>query len=96
MAAVWSRIDRKFTDAPAVDELFARPIVSVHPRVATYDRDAYVAMLSTQSPYALIDPDRRAELFHQVGEVVDRVLGGMVTKQYVTIVATAERVLAVS
>jgi SAM-dependent methyltransferase len=91
IAAVWSRIERKFADAPAVDDLFERPTVSVHPWLATYDRDAYVAMLSTQSPYALIDPDRRDELFHQVGEVVESVLGGMVTKQYVTIVATAER-----
>lgn len=93
IATVWSRIDRKFTDAPAVNELFARPIVSVHPWLAAYDRDAYVAMLSTQSPYALIDPDRRDVLFHQVGEVVERVLGGVVTKQYVTVVATAERIL---
>jgi hypothetical protein len=79
-----------------VDELFESPTVSVHPWLATYDRDAYVAMLSTQSPYALIDSDRRDELFHQVGDVVERVLGGVVTKQYVTIVATAERALASS
>lgn len=96
IAAVWSRIERTFTDAPAVDDLFERPTVSVHPWLATYDRDTYVAMLSTQSPYALIDPERRDELFHQVGNVVESVLGGVVTKQYVTIVATAERALASS
>lgn len=91
IAAVWSRIERTFTEAPTVDDLFESPIVSVHPWLATYDRDAYVAMLSTQSPYALMDPDRRDALFHGVGELVERMLAGVVTKQYVTVVATAER-----
>jgi SAM-dependent methyltransferase len=91
IAAVWSRIERKFTDAPAVGDLFDRPTVSVYPWVATYDSDCYVAMLSTQSSYALMDPQRRAELLAAVRELVESMLGGVVTKQYVTIVAVAER-----
>jgi hypothetical protein len=59
--------------------------------MATYDSDTYQAMLSTQSPYALMGADRRDVLFHQVRELVEKVLGGVVSKQYVTILATAER-----
>jgi len=91
IAAVWSRNERKFADPPAVDDLFERPAVSVYPWVATYDRDGYLAMLSTQSIYALMDSERRDELLHGVGEQIEKVLGGVVTKQYVTILATAER-----
>ena len=59
--------------------------------MATYDRDGYLAMLSTQSTYALMDPDRRDEFLHGVGQEIEKLLGGVVTKQYVTILATAER-----
>jgi hypothetical protein len=91
IAAVWARIERKFSDPPAVDDLFERPAVSVYPWLATYDRDGYLAMLSTQSTYALMDSERRDELLHGVGEQIEKMLGGVVTKQYVTNLATAER-----
>ncbi len=48
-------------------------------------------MLSTQSTYALMDPERRDELLRQVGHLVESNLGGTITKQYVAILAIARR-----
>lgn len=89
IATVWSRIERKFTEPPAVDDLFEPPVVSTYPWVATYDRRSFVAMLSTQSTYALLEENRREALLTGIGAAVDEVLGGTVTKEYVTILATA-------
>ena len=91
IAAVWHRVERKFETPPVVDALFADPSVSVHPWTATYDRQGYLAMLGSQSSYALMDEARRTRLLGEIGELVDRDLGGIVTKQYVTVLAVAER-----
>ncbi|MHB1488672.1 MAG: hypothetical protein ACYCS7_15270 [Acidimicrobiales bacterium] len=89
IAAVWSRVDRKLTDPSPVDSLFEPPVVSLYPWTATYSTDTYLAMLSTQSSYALADRQARDELLTQVGELIDKHLGGTITKQYLTILATA-------
>lgn len=48
-------------------------------------------MLASQSSYALMDEDRREELLAGIGQRSDVRLGGVVTKQYVTILAAAMR-----
>lgn len=63
--------------------------VAIFAWMTTYDRDGYLAMLGTQSSYALLDADRRGRLFDAVGRLVDERLGGTVTKQYVCVVAVA-------
>ena len=72
-----------------IAHLFDPPDVSTYPWVATYDTGTYVAMLSTQSRYALMEPTVRADLLDAMGRLVDAELGGAVTKQYVAVLATA-------
>ncbi len=91
IAAVWSRVERKLSDPPPVGHLFQAPAVSAYPWVASYDTDAYLASLSSQSAYALMDPGRRSMLLQAIGELIDDRLGGTLTKQYLTILATARR-----
>lgn len=91
IAAVWHRLERQFETPPSVHEWFAPPFVAVYPWLADYDTETYLAMLASQSTYALMDPARRARLFAGVAELVDSRLKGRVTKQYVTILALARR-----
>lgn len=91
IAAVWSRVERRFADPSSVDHLFEAPEVSAYPWLVAYDTASYLTMLSTQSAYALMDPARRDELLSEMGRLVEKELGGAVTKQYVTILATARR-----
>ena len=91
IAAVWFRVERRFDDPRPVDHLFEAPEVSTYPWVATYDTASYLTMLSTQSSYALLEPDQRSRLFDEMGSLVESELGGRVTKQYVTVLATARR-----
>lgn len=89
IAAVWSRVERKLGEPPSVAHLFEPPVVSTYPWLANYSRDGYLDMLATQSSYALMEPNRRGRLLDAIGRVVDDHLGGLVTKQYVTVLATA-------
>lgn len=91
IAAVWSRIDRKLADPPMVSELFEAPVISVYPWLASYSRTGYLQMLASQSSYALLDSDRRRELLDGIGRLIDVHLAGSVTKQYLTILATARK-----
>jgi SAM-dependent methyltransferase len=91
IAAVWRRVERKFEPAPPVAGLFEAPRVGVHPWLATYDVPGFLDMLRSQSTYALMEQSRRHELLVRIGELVDRRLHGVVTKQYVTVVAVARR-----
>ena len=91
IAAVWQAIERKFEPAPPVGDLFGPPEVHVTSWVATYDRDGYLDMLRSQSSYALLAPARLEELMEGIGDLVDRRLGGTVTKEYLTVLATARR-----
>lgn len=89
MASLWARIDRNTAEPPDVSGLFEAPVVRTYPWVATYGREAYLDMLASQSSYALMEADKRAELLEGIGCLVDDLLGGWVTKQYVTVLATA-------
>lgn len=91
VAAVWTRVDRRLADPPPVGHLYEPPTVTTHPWLAHYDTATYRMMLGTQSSYALMEPDRRRRLLDAVGRVVDRRLGGSVTKQYVCVLAIARR-----
>lgn len=92
IAAVWYRLERKFEQPPPVGDLFDPPFVAVYPWLAEYDTGSYLAMLASQSTYALMDPARRAPLLARIGDLVDGRLQGKVTKQYVTVLALAQRV----
>lgn len=91
IAALWSRVDRKTAEPPEVSELFEAPVVKSQLWLARYSRDGYLDMLASQSSYALMEPERREELLTGIGRLVDIVLNGVVTKQYLTILATARR-----
>ena len=91
IAAVWSRVDRKFSKSPEVSSLFGSPMVKTYPWLVTYDKDTYLEMLATQSSYALMKPAQREELLSGIGRLIDEVLGGQVTKQYVAVLAVAKR-----
>jgi SAM-dependent methyltransferase len=91
IAAVWSRVERKLAEPPPVSQLFDPPVVSTYPWLATYDRQGYLAMLASQSSYALMEPGRREPLLRGIGALIDEHLGGTITKQYVTILAVAQR-----
>ena len=89
IAAVWARIERKLVEPPSVGHLFDPPAVFVYPWLASYDRERYLAMLASQSSYALMDRERRTQLLDAIGRLVDERLDGLVTKQYVTVLAIA-------
>jgi SAM-dependent methyltransferase len=91
IASVWARVERKLSDPPAVDQLFGPPTVKTYPWVVTDDSSAYLAMLASQSSYALLDPVRRDELLTGIGALIDEKLEGTVSKEYVTILAVAAR-----
>lgn len=91
IAAVWSRVERKLAEPPSVGHLFEAPAVSTYPWAASYDQDTYLANLSTQSAYALMDPGRRTALLQAIGELIEDRLGGTLTRQYLTILVTARR-----
>lgn len=91
VAAVWTRVDRRLADPPAVDHLFEPPRVTTYPWLARHDTAAYLAMLGTHSSYALMDAGRRRRLFELLGRLVDEHLAGNVTKQYVCVLAVARR-----
>ncbi|MGO9853875.1 MAG: class I SAM-dependent methyltransferase [Acidimicrobiales bacterium] len=94
IAAVWSRVDRRFSESPEVSSSFGSPMVKTYPWIVTYDRDPYLEMLATQSSYALMEPAQREELLSGIGGLIDEVLGGMVTKQYVAVLAVAQKTTA--
>jgi SAM-dependent methyltransferase len=94
IAAVWARVERKLADPRPVGHLFDPPAVFLYPWLARYDRDHYLTMLASQSSYALLDPERRARLLDGIGRLVDEHLNGLVTKQYVTVLAIARRLPA--
>lgn len=91
IAAVWSRIDRKTGEPPEVSHLFEPPVVKTERWLARYSRQGYLAMLATQSSYALLEEDRRRELLEAIGRVIDVALGGVVTKSYLAVLALARR-----
>ncbi len=91
VAAVWGRVERKFAHPAPGGELFEHPWVAVFPWFATYDTASFLELLQTQSSYALMDPELRHELFGAIAELVDERLGGILTKQYLTVVAVARR-----
>lgn len=91
IGALWARVERKLTDPPDVSHLFERPTVKTYPWLATYDTSSYLDMLASQSSYALIETRRRNELLAGIGQLIDERLAGVVTKQYVTILAIAVR-----
>ncbi len=91
IASVWARVERKLVDPPDVSRLFEQPTMKTYRWVATYDRDSYVAMLASQSSYALMTPAPRDELLDGIGRLADEALGGRVTKQYVTVLAASRK-----
>src|SRR5580658_1278748 len=91
IAATWCRVERKVAEPPDVSHLFGPPTVTTYPWTATYDRDGYVAMLSTQSTYVLMESERREALLADIGTAIDATLGGTITKQYVTVMAISRQ-----
>lgn len=89
LAAVWARVDRSLGDPPALSGFFDDPTIRTYPWLAAYDRDTYLGLLASQSSYALMGPEQQSELLEGIGALVDTLLDGRVTKQYVTVVATA-------
>lgn len=91
VAEVWTRVERKMTDPVSVDDLFEPPRVTTYPWTITYDAEEYRTMLASQSGYALCDAARRDELLDRITDLVDAQPDGVVTKEYVTVVAIARR-----
>lgn len=50
-----------------------------YPWVAIYDRDAFLAMLASQPPYPLMEPEQRPTLHEGICSLIDDPLGGWVT-----------------
>jgi SAM-dependent methyltransferase/GNAT superfamily N-acetyltransferase len=91
IAAVWARTERKLSEPPAVDHLFSPPTVKTYPWMAAYSTDTYLAVLASQSSYALMDPARLGRLLDGIGALLDERLDGQVTKEYLTVLAVAPR-----
>jgi SAM-dependent methyltransferase len=91
LGAVWARVEPKLGEAPAVDHLFEPPMIFTYPWLASYDRDRYLAMLASQSSYALLAPRKRETLLRAIGQLVDDRLEGAITKRCVSVLAIAKR-----
>jgi SAM-dependent methyltransferase len=91
IAAVWARVERKMPDAPSVEHLFGTPTVKTYPRMVTYRTDEFLAMLASQSQYAVMERARRDRLFDGIAALIDEHLDGTVTKEYVSVLAVAPR-----
>jgi len=91
IAEVWGRVDRRLWDPPPVADLFESPTVHTYRWIVSYDPDGYLAMLASQSSYALMDERTRDELLDGIRRLISRHLGDVVTKEYVTILAVARR-----
>jgi len=89
IAHVWARVERSFHPPPDVAAVFGPPYVGTYEWTATYDTAMFLAMLGSQSAYLALDPGRRARLLQAVGDVVERRLGGVVTKTYLAVLAAA-------
>jgi len=91
VAHVWARVDRSFQEPADVSGLFQDPVVATYEWTESYQRDDYLVMLGTHSPYATLRADQRAQLFDGIGGLIDDHLGGAITKPYLAILAVAER-----
>jgi SAM-dependent methyltransferase len=92
IAAVWTRAEKSYTTAPDVGARFEPPVVRSYPWIATYDTAGYLGLMSTQSSYLLMDDAQREEMLRATAALVDERLGGVVTKQFVAVCATARRI----
>ncbi len=97
VATLWSSVDRRTAgrdrpDPPDTTAWFGLPDVLVHPWIATLTRDAYLDLIATGSAYLRVYPDGgRSRALDRIGELIDDRLGGTITKEFVTILATATR-----
>lgn len=91
VGALWAATDRRIFEPPPVGHLFEPPVVSVYPWLARYDTAGFVRMLASQSHYLGLEPERRRPLLEEVAALVEGELGGVVTKEYLTVLATARR-----
>jgi len=56
-----------------------------------FDRDDYLALLSTYSLHRQVSEDRRARLFAAIAELIDREYGGSIARPYRTTLCLARR-----
>lgn len=66
--------------------------VHEHPWTATFDAEAYVERLRTQSDHRLLPAEQRERLLDAVSEVIASAAGGVVTVPHSTLVVLARRV----
>jgi SAM-dependent methyltransferase len=78
-----------------IDELDASPLFGdlehhEHPWTTSYDTNAYLELLETQSDHRLLDPERRARLFEGIADAIETD-GGTLPAPYVADLYIARR-----
>jgi SAM-dependent methyltransferase len=59
-----------------------------------YDAAGYIRVLGTYSGHRNLEPEARERLFHGIAELIDTRFGGAITKQYLTTLFVARRLLS--
>jgi SAM-dependent methyltransferase len=72
--------------------LFEDAVQLTHPWEWTLPTERYIALLSTHSPHAALDPQTRERLQGGIAAVIDEEFGGTVTETYVALAGVARRV----
>lgn len=71
--------------------LFSVPEIRSYEWTVGYDTADAVGLLSTYSSYLRVPPERRAQLFAGIADIVASRFGGMVTRRYLAVLAVAKR-----
>lgn len=90
IGALWEVVEPRGSDV-AAGELFKAPTVTWYPWRAHYTTDEALGLLSTFSNYLGLTRDERASLFREFAAIIDVHFAGRLERQYVTVLAVAER-----
>lgn len=90
IGALWELVEPQGSDVIA-GELFHAPVVDWHRWQARYSTVDALGLLSTYSNYLTLSASDRDDLFGAMGRLIDADFGGELVRDYLTIVAMAQR-----
>ena len=90
IGALWEVVEPQGSDVVA-GELFRAPVVHWHRWRARYSTEGALGLLSTYSNYLTLSAGERGDLFGAMGRLIEADFGGELVRDYLTIVAMAQR-----
>lgn len=71
--------------------LFAPAVVKTYAWSNTYTGQEYLRLLNTYSDHRSLPPEQRAQLFQELGDVIETRYGGTIAKPYLTVLYLAQK-----